>query len=78
MRTEADRCALAAFALLALLVPPTLEFDFLPQNVLSGGGPASCHLPSGTPGKEEALISETLNSLLIFPGFRECSRYFWI
>ena len=62
MRTGADRCALAAFALLALLVPPTLEFDFLPQNVLSGGGPASCHLPSGTPGKEEALISETLKT----------------
>lgn len=49
MRTAADRCALAAFAVLALLVPPTLEFDFLPQNDPAGGGPASCHLPSGTP-----------------------------
>ena len=55
MCTEADRCALAALALLALLVPPTLEFDFLPQNDPGGpAGPASCHLPSGTPGKRSA------------------------
>ena len=69
MRTGADRCALAAFAVLALLVPPTLEFDFLPQNDPAGGGPASCHLPSGTPGKCTSVKLQDFFSLSLFPNF---------